>query len=347
MTTEIITTPETAQLPAAAPQGFDRFIEMAITKNVPVETLERLLAMQKDIMATNAKAAYDDALAAFQKVCPIIHKGKEVRNSPAKGGGLRYTYAPMDSIISQVREPLSAHGFSYSADTEIDEKGWIVTKVTSYHIAGHSRTTTFKVPVDKDAFMNEQQKVAAARTYALRYNFVGHFGIMTGDEDDDANSAGKDREAGKPGPAPAPGPAAQTTPPVDKPNAPPAPQPPAQPDGKLTVRGQITNVEDLPAKGKIDTWKKKNPPTDGETVEQYNARATKDGDNCRYKITLAGQPKPFYSFDKKIRALCHENAANSDAVVTYHVGQYGQDIDSISFPDVDMKSFIDNPENQK
>lgn len=167
--------------------NFERFIKLAITEKTPVETLERLLAMQEKVEAMNAKRAYDEALSAFQKVCPIISKSKAVYNKDGKS--VRYRFAPMDSIISQVRDPLAAHGFSYEADTELSPDGKMITAiVTAMHAAGHSRTKRFQVPIDKDAFMNEQQKVAAARTYALRYCFLGIFGIMTGDEDDDATS---------------------------------------------------------------------------------------------------------------------------------------------------------------
>jgi predicted PhzF superfamily epimerase YddE/YHI9 len=82
---------------ASTSTGFDRFIEMAINKVTPVETLERLLAMQKDIMATQAKAAFDEAMRAFQKECPVIQKHKRVMNKD--GHSVRYIYAPLDDII--------------------------------------------------------------------------------------------------------------------------------------------------------------------------------------------------------------------------------------------------------
>lgn len=285
-----------SNLPAT--QGFDRFIEMAIHQpNFNVDALERLLNMQKDIMAANAKADYDSALSLFQKECPIIHKGKSVMNKDGKTA--RYSYAPMDSIISQVREPLAKHGFSYDVDTEIVNQGnanWIKAIVTATHVSGHSKTKTFMVPVDKDAFMNEQQKVAAARTYALRYCFTGIFGIMTGDEDDDTTSI-EHKTTEK-----------QTTPQPEPSKAKPsqsAPQPPAQkPDGKLTAKGLVGNLEPLPMPKKPGSF--------------------------RYKITV-DKEGTFYTFDKKIANLVTEKASTGPATITYHVGEYGKDIDTLTF----------------
>ncbi len=298
--------------------GFDRFIELALNKQVPVETLERLLAMQKDIMAANAKAAYDAALSEFQKECPIIHKGKAVYNSAAKGGTYRYSYAPMDSIISQVREPLAKHGFSYDVDTRITEKGWIEAEVTATHIAGHSKKKVFSVPIDPMAFMNEQQKVAAARTYALRYCFTGIFGIMTGDEDDDATSI----EPGKTTPpAAAQPPKAAPTPQAAQTPAstPPTPAPTA--DGTLTATGEVVNITPLPCK---------------------KARPT-DADKFRYKVELMGHEKPFYTFDKKINAYLSKWASTGEATIAYVVGKYGQDIKDVSFadPNADFAKFCE------
>jgi hypothetical protein len=304
------------QVPATAPQGFDRFIQMAIEKSVPVETLERLLAMQKDIMATNAKAAYDEAMRTFQKACPIIQKHKKVMNKD--GRTVRYVYAPLDDIIEQVKVPLAEHGFSYRLGQEVDKPkvGWLTVYCTATHAAGHSETERFELPLGKAEYMTAQQEVGAARTFGSRYCFLGVFGIMTGDEDTDANPPAEDEKkpaAGQPGPAPD----------KPKPAAPPASEKPASGTGKLTVRGQVVNVEDLP-------MKKKKP----EDVQKY-----------RYKITLAKQSKPFYSFDTKVRDLCHNMALEGDAVIVYHVGQYGQDIDEVSFPDKEFKDLANAPEN--
>jgi hypothetical protein len=52
----------------AAPQSaVDSFITQALAANAPVETLERLFALHKDVQAERARAAFTDALAQFQE----------------------------------------------------------------------------------------------------------------------------------------------------------------------------------------------------------------------------------------------------------------------------------------
>lgn len=173
---------------ATVPQGTDaeRLIAMAIDKNVPVETLEKLLTMRRELKAEAAKEAYFQALKAFQAELPVIEKTKGVKN---KSGNIVYKYAPLDSIVTQVRGFLAKHGFSYNITTAQAE-GKLTASCVSHHIAGHSETTSIEVPVGSD-YMTAQQEVGSARTFSMRYAFCNAFGIMTGDEDDDGNAPGR------------------------------------------------------------------------------------------------------------------------------------------------------------
>lgn len=156
------------------------FILKAIESNVPVETLEKLLAMRDKIKAEQAKEAYTAALAAFQGECPTIVKTKPVRN---REGAVIYTYAPIESIVNQVKELLAKHGLSYTIQTTTGEK--TVTSVCIVrHAMGHSEASDMTVPIGSGTgVMSAAQTVAAALTFAKRYAFLNALGIMTGDED--------------------------------------------------------------------------------------------------------------------------------------------------------------------
>jgi hypothetical protein len=107
-----------------------------------------------------------------------------------KAGVVAYRYAPIESIVEQVKAPLQANGFSYSTNMELLESGVKVSvKVT--HSAGHSELTQMTVPLGtKTDIMSASQVVAAAQTFAKRYAFCNAFGILTGDEDNDAQDTG-------------------------------------------------------------------------------------------------------------------------------------------------------------
>lgn len=158
-------------------------ISQAIDKNVPVETMERLLAMRRELKAEKAKEEYDLAMAEFQAECPVIQKTKKVFEKDRKT--VRYQYAPLESVIEQVKELLAKHGFSYSINTIQDEKMLgVICKAT--HKSGHSEQTTFSVPIGTEGYMSDVQKYGARLTFAKRYAFCNAFGILTGDEDTDA-----------------------------------------------------------------------------------------------------------------------------------------------------------------
>ena len=159
----------------------EKLIEQAITANVPVETMERLLAMRTQIKAEQAKEAFTAAMAKFQAECPVIKKTKEV----ASGGRTIYKYAPVESIVIQVRDIMRDNGFSYAFEqvltAETVKVGCVVT-----HALGHSVTTWMEVRLGtKTGVMSNSQQDAAASTFAKRYAFCNAFGILTGDEDND------------------------------------------------------------------------------------------------------------------------------------------------------------------
>lgn len=156
------------------------FISQAIAANVPVETLERLLAMRDKIKAEQARDAFNADMAKFQGECPTI---KKTKNVPTRSGAVAYSYAPLDSIVTQVKELLRKHGFSYAINLEMTEHGVRATCIAK-HWMGHSETSSMEVPLgNKTEVMSQSQVVAAATTFAKRYAFCNAFGIMTGDED--------------------------------------------------------------------------------------------------------------------------------------------------------------------
>lgn len=161
----------------------ENLISQAIQKGVDVGTMERLLAMRATIKAEVAREEFNKAMAAFQGAQSSIFKDKTVND---KYGKKRYSYAPLDSIVRQVKDNLYENGLSYTTDA-IVEDGWVTAVCKVTHTLGHSEVSNFKVPIDKDGYMSAPQKFAAALTFAKRYAFCNAFGILTGDEDTDAN----------------------------------------------------------------------------------------------------------------------------------------------------------------
>ena len=179
--------PTTALVEGTEQESPLTLIKQAIENKVDVDTIEKLMTLQERWEKSRAKKAFNLAMAAFQGECPIIKKLTD-------GGGIRatgkpaYKYATLDAIIDQTRELIQKHEFSYMIKTETMAQGVKVTCIVT-HSLGHSESTDVSVPLGtKTAIMSNSQHVAAALTFAKRYAFCNAFGIMTGDEDDDAKT---------------------------------------------------------------------------------------------------------------------------------------------------------------
>jgi ribosomal protein L37AE/L43A len=175
----------------------EKLLSLAVDKGQSVETIEKLLTMRRELKAEWSKEQYYKALSQFQKECPVINKDSKVDFKNKKGGRTKYNYASLDTIVTQVRDVLETYGFSYTIKTK-QSNGQVTAICESHHVDGHLESTEFSIPIDPEAFMNAAQKVASALTYAKRYSFCNAFGIMTGDDDDDAQSAGEAEENNNP-----------------------------------------------------------------------------------------------------------------------------------------------------
>lgn len=183
--------------PVQQEQSVEGLITLAIKQKLPVETMERFFNLRKEVKAEAAREAYIAAMAKFQAECPTIVKTKVVNTNTGKEA---YRYAPIESVVAQVKTPLMENGFSYSTNMEMGESS-VKVFVKVQHIMGHSETTEMEVPLGtKTAVMSQSQVVAAASTFAKRYAFLNAFGILTGDEDNDAKKV----EEGSAPQAPAP-----------------------------------------------------------------------------------------------------------------------------------------------
>lgn len=168
----------------------DTFISQAISSNQPVEVMEKLFSLREKVKAEYARESFVSSLSGFQSECPIIEKTKKVMNKD--GVSVRYQFAPIDSIVSQIKIPLAKYGFSYTWKV-INEPGFITAVCTITHSLGHTQESEFKIPIDTEGYMTAPQKYASALTFAKRYSLLNALGISTGDEDTDATDVNKEK----------------------------------------------------------------------------------------------------------------------------------------------------------
>lgn len=173
----------------AIAEGPDALIAMAIKHGANVDALERLMVMRRELMAEQARRDFFDALARFQSGCPPIPKTKVVMNKDGKTE--RYRYAPLDTIITTIREPLRAHGFSYRWQTEHPAENLLRVTCFLTHAGGHEESAEVIIPAVTGFGTNAAQDEGSAISYGKRYSFANVTGI-TVDEDNDAQTTGPD-----------------------------------------------------------------------------------------------------------------------------------------------------------
>lgn len=185
MVQEIVVAPPLQVVERQHDASIEGFISQAIEKGLPIETMERFLQMRKEFKADQAREAFVIAMAQFQKECPVIMKTKGVKK--AGSDVVIYRYAPLDSIVLQVKDALGNNNLAYSFREVRSEDGTKLTAVcTIRHSLGHSEDSSFTVEIGAEAYMTDVQKHGARMTFAKRYAFVNALGILTGDEDTDA-----------------------------------------------------------------------------------------------------------------------------------------------------------------
>lgn len=160
-------------------------MELAIREKVPVEVLERLVALQERVTDRNARAEFFEALAAFQEECPEIPKSRTANIATQGGSSYSYTFSGLEDITRVVGPILKRHDLSYNWTTEGVEGGFLNVIFILRHVGGHEERSAFPVPPETNAKMSAAQKMGAALTYGRRQSMVSGLGLTTADVDTD------------------------------------------------------------------------------------------------------------------------------------------------------------------
>lgn len=158
----------------------------AADPNVDVDKMERLLEMQERVMARNAKAAYDAALAELQPNLPVISQRGKILN---RNSEVQSTYALWEDVNEAIRPLLAEHGFALSFKTGRTADLVTVTGILS-HRSGHREETTVELPSDTSGSKNAVQAIGSSTSYGKRYAAFALLNITSKGEDDDGQKGG-------------------------------------------------------------------------------------------------------------------------------------------------------------
>lgn len=174
-----------APAPAVTPMAM---IDRALALNAAPETLERLLALQERWEATQARKAFDAAMADAKGEIGPIAKNRAVDFTSAKGR-TNYRHEDLAEIARTVDPVLRRHGLSYRfRTTSAVGEPVSVTCIVSHRL-GHSEENTLLAGRDESGNKNSIQAVGSTITYLSRYALKAALGLAA-DDDDDGRAAG-------------------------------------------------------------------------------------------------------------------------------------------------------------
>lgn len=159
-------------------------IRLAIQKDLDIEKLERLIALQRQRDEDLARQEFCEALSNFQgSLGPI---GREDRVDAGRAG--RRKYASLGTIFQAIREPMRKHGLSFRFRQQQVNGEISITCIVS-HAMGHSEETSLSAAPDASGGKNPIQSMGSTVTYLQRYTLVAALGLTTVDDDDDGQHA--------------------------------------------------------------------------------------------------------------------------------------------------------------
>jgi len=162
-------------------------IQSAIDKGASVDTMERLVALAKDMRHEQAREAYYAAMAEFQRQCPFIPKSAKAQIRTRTGTGYSYQYAPLDVIMSKITPVMTPLGLSVSYRVK-NEKTAVAAICRISHEFGHYEesgevTMPIEMSTEGGSGANPAQRVGIANTYARRYALLAITGLAPQGDD--------------------------------------------------------------------------------------------------------------------------------------------------------------------
>lgn len=159
-----------------------QLLTLAVDKDLDIEKLGKLMQLQKEWSADQARRAFFEAMTNFQSEVPEIRKSKKV-----SFGETKYDYAPLADITRQIKDKCKEHGLSYRWEIA-DTKEEISVTCLITHLDGHSEQTKMTAPPDTSGKKSTIQSRGSTIEYLKRYTLIGALGLSTTDSDVDGYS---------------------------------------------------------------------------------------------------------------------------------------------------------------
>lgn len=147
-----------------------------------LELVERAMALQERWEKSQARKAFEEAMAEVRNELPVITKNRTV-DFTSQRGRTNYDYEDLAGIARQIDPILAKHGLSYRFRTKSEGTMLTVTCIIS-HRDGYSEENSLQSPFDASGNKNPIQAVGSAQTYLQRYTLKAALGLAASKDDD-------------------------------------------------------------------------------------------------------------------------------------------------------------------
>lgn len=163
-----------------------QLLGQAIAAGANIEVIERLMALQERWQASQAKRAFDNAMATLRTELPPIVKSNSV-DFTSNRGRTHYKYEDLHDVTEAITPVMAKHGLSFRWRTEPGEPVKVTCIVS--HRDGHSEECALSAPRDESGNKNAIQALGSAITYLQRYTLKAALGVAAARDDDGQSSS--------------------------------------------------------------------------------------------------------------------------------------------------------------
>lgn len=160
------------------------------------EKLKMIMDLQERYEATQARKAFDAALAEAKAQIPVILKNRQVGFKSKKQGAAdtSYRHEDLGEIARTIDPILGQHGLSYRFRTTSNLNEPISVTCIVSHRLGHSEENTLSAGRDDSGNKNSIQGIGSTITYLQRYTLKAALGLAASADDDGKSSGETDNE---------------------------------------------------------------------------------------------------------------------------------------------------------
>lgn len=152
-------------------QQVGAMISAAVDKGLDADGIKALTETYVKMADRQAAQMFNAHFARFKAECPQPRRTAQSHHG---------SYAPLDEIERVCRPYLQVHGFSYSWDSEPVADGKLVKTICSLsHEGGHTKRSSFVVPITTRAGMGEQEKYVSAYSWGQRKTLEAVLGLIS------------------------------------------------------------------------------------------------------------------------------------------------------------------------